>query len=251
MPSSISPDPSTHNPDDLLELPLDALAPWWQEVLTGKWDQSRDYLGKAGLSREALWSAHWHGGAAAVRELTPQPAPRSEQFWDVFVYNCLDYPHDARWAYDRAVAECRRAADRARQERLVADSPTSPHPEGTRRALAYLHDRGAHFVLLADKKPLWKGYQKRRPALELVLQHGEIGLVPWSIETTALDFDSGKSGQLQLKHPPWLPWRRDVANTSITATTSHAETGTGTPSAAAGRYAARTAFCGCGTRKGR
>ena len=98
-----------HDPHGLLELPLEALAPWWQEVLTGQWDQSRNYLGKAGLSREALWSAHWHGGAAAVRELTPQPAPRSEQFWDVFVYNCLDYPHDARWAYDRAVEETQAA----------------------------------------------------------------------------------------------------------------------------------------------
>ena len=41
---------------------------------------------------------------------------------------------------------------------LGTDTPTSPHPEATRRALAYLHDRGAHFVLLAHKKFLWKGF---------------------------------------------------------------------------------------------
>ena len=210
MPSSISPDPSTHNPDDpddLLELPLDALAPWWRKILSTP-NLSLDvndqtFLASAGTSRDELWSAYWHGDAEAARRLMPQPAPRSETFWYQFVfdgaYHSLD---ETRRAYAEAVAECRRAALRARQERLVADSPTSPHPESTRRALAYLHDRGAHFVLLADKKPLWKGYQKRRPALELVLQHGEIGFVPWSIETTALDVDSGKSGQLQLKHPP-------------------------------------------------
>ena len=81
-------------------------------------------------------------------------------------------------------------------------SPTSPHPQDTRRALAYLHDRGAHFVLLADKKPLWKGYLKRRPALETVLHAPELGIVPWSLQNTALDVDRGEPVQLCLFHPP-------------------------------------------------
>ena len=82
------------------------------------------------------------------------------------------------------------------------ETPTSPHPEDTRRALAYLHDRGAHFVVLADKKPLWKGYLKRRPALETVLHSPELGVVPWSLQNTALDVDRGEPVQLCLFHPP-------------------------------------------------
>ena len=82
------------------------------------------------------------------------------------------------------------------------DTPTSPHPKETRRALAYLHDRGAHFVLLADKKPLWKGYLKRRPALETVLHSPELGIVPWSLRNTVLDVDRGEPVQLCLFHPP-------------------------------------------------
>ena len=82
------------------------------------------------------------------------------------------------------------------------DTPTSPHPEATRRALAYLHDRGAHFVLLADKKPLWLGYLTRRPALETVLHSPELGIIPWSIQSTALDVDRGQPVQLCLFRPP-------------------------------------------------
>ena len=85
---------------------------------------------------------------------------------------------------------------------LGTKSLTSPHPEETRRALAYLHDRGAHFVLLADKKPLWKGYLKRRPALETVLHSPELGVVPWSLGNTVLDVDRGEPVQLCLFHPP-------------------------------------------------
>ena len=82
------------------------------------------------------------------------------------------------------------------------DTPTSPHPEETRRALAYLHDRGAHFVLLADKKPLWQGYLKRRPALETVLHSPELGIIPWSVQNTALAYDRGQPLQLCVFHPP-------------------------------------------------
>ena len=80
--------------------------------------------------------------------------------------------------------------------------PASPHPEDTRRALAHLHDRGAHFVLLDDKKPLWRGYLKRRPALETVLYAPDLGIIPWSLGSTALDVDRGKPVQLCLFHPP-------------------------------------------------
>ena len=111
------------------------------------------------------------------------------------------------------------------------DAPASPHPEETRRALAYLHDRGTHFVLLADKKPLWKGYLKRRPALETVLHSPELGIVPWSLGSTALDVDRGEPVQLCLFHPPWSSWRRaaPAAVTCTTATRNRAATVTGAP----------------------
>jgi hypothetical protein len=78
----------------------------------------------------------------------------------------------------------------------------SPHPETTRRAPAYPHDRGAQFVLLVDKKPLWQGYPKRRPALETVLHSPELGIVPWNVLNTALDVDRGQPVQLCLLHLP-------------------------------------------------
>ena len=56
--------------------------------------------------------------------------------------------------------------------------------------------------LLADKKPLWKGYLKRRPALETVLHSAELGIVPWSLQNTALDVDRGEPVQLCFFHPP-------------------------------------------------
>ena len=84
---------------------------------------------------------------------------------------------------------------------------TSPHPEKTRRALTYLHDLQAHFVLLVStgdgKKPLWSGYMRWRLALEHVLHHGDgLGIIPWSIQTTALDVDAGEPFQLSLFHHP-------------------------------------------------
>ena len=130
-------------------------------------------------------------------------------------------------------------------------TPNSPHPEHTRRALAYLHDRGAHFVLLAGKKPLWQGYLKRRPALETVLHSPELGIIPWSVGSTALDVDRGEPVQLCLFHPPWSFWRRArrSAVTCTTGTRNHAETGIGMLSAAAGKYVGPMAFCGCGTHR--
>ena len=70
------------------------------------------------------------------------------------------------------------------------------------QALTSLHDRGGHFVILDGKKPLWKAYLKRRPALETVLHSPELGIVPWSLGSTALDVDRGEPVQLCLFHPP-------------------------------------------------
>ncbi len=82
------------------------------------------------------------------------------------------------------------------------DTPASSHPEPTRRALAYLHDRGAHIVLLADKKPFWQGYPKRRLALETVLHSPEPGILTWNVQNTALAVDHGQPVQLCLLRLP-------------------------------------------------
>ena len=88
------------------------------------------------------------------------------------------------------------------EQPLVIVNHESPHSEKSRRALTYLHDRGAHFVLLTGKRPLWRGYMTRRPALETVLHSPDLGIVPWSLHTTALDVDAGATEGLAAAHPP-------------------------------------------------
>ena len=65
--------------------------------------------------------------------------------------------------------------------------------------LRYLHSRGLHAVLCGeDKRPVWghaRGWQKRRPTLELLELHerrgGLVGIVPSSVACTAFDLDRG------------------------------------------------------------
>ena len=69
---------------------------------------------------------------------------------------------------------------------------TNPHYEAPSdsQAIRFLHDRGGHFVLCRGKRPIWPGWHKRRPDLASTLAHGsEIGLIPYSIGTSALDVD--------------------------------------------------------------
>lgn len=71
-------------------------------------------------------------------------------------------------------------------------------------ALTYLHQRGAHLVLCRDKRPLagfpWRNHT---PDLDCVLAHtGNIGIIPFSVGTSALDVDRGEPHQLSLLHPP-------------------------------------------------
>ena len=64
-------------------------------------------------------------------------------------------------------------------------------------AVAYLHDRGGHYVLCHGKRPIWPGWQRRRPGLDTVLAHdGPLGIVPYSLGTSALDVDYGDVGEL-------------------------------------------------------
>ena len=71
-------------------------------------------------------------------------------------------------------------------------------------ALTYLRDRGAHFVLCRDKRPLsgfpWRDHT---PDLDCVLAHrGNVGIIPFSVGTSALDVDKGESTQLSMFHQP-------------------------------------------------
>ena len=64
-------------------------------------------------------------------------------------------------------------------------------------AVAFLHDGGGHFVLCHGKRPIWPRWQRRRPGLDTVVAHGQdLGLIPWSIRTSALDVDHGEVGEL-------------------------------------------------------
>ena len=64
-------------------------------------------------------------------------------------------------------------------------------------AVAYLHGRGGHYVLCEGKRPIWPRWQRRRPGLDTVIAHaGPLGIVPWSLGTSALDVDIGDIGEL-------------------------------------------------------
>ena len=85
--------------------------------------------------------------------------------------------------------------------------PTTPHPKRQAAAYRTLYDRGARFVLCrADKRPLWRRWQKRRPDLATVQLHVKggdpVGLVPFSIKSTGLDVDRGDPSQLFSLYPP-------------------------------------------------
>ena len=70
-------------------------------------------------------------------------------------------------------------------------------------ALEDLYDRGAHFVLCRGKKPIHKGWPRRRPSLEAVAAHGpELGIIPTSIGASALDVDHGDVNRLVAKTAP-------------------------------------------------
>lgn len=66
-------------------------------------------------------------------------------------------------------------------------------------------DHGAHIVLAdSDKRPCWLdtgpySWPRRRPSSEVIETHrGWFGIVPWSIETTGLDVDTGDPLQLSI-----------------------------------------------------
>ena len=70
-------------------------------------------------------------------------------------------------------------------------------------AVAYLYDRGGHYVLCHGKRPIWSRWQRRRPGLDTVLAHaGPLGIVPWSLGTSALDVDDGDVGELIVATAP-------------------------------------------------
>ena len=75
--------------------------------------------------------------------------------------------------------------------------------------VARLVSAGAHLVLCRpDKRPLWRGWQKRRPSADVSVAHldgahGPIGVVPWSLHSTALDVDQGDPGELFDNYAPW------------------------------------------------
>ena len=77
------------------------------------------------------------------------------------------------------------------------------NPTQNPTALQTLFDAGGHFVLAkADKRPLWRSWDRLRPPLDLVQAHdGPLGLKPWSVGTTGLDVDHGDPSLLLEDHP--------------------------------------------------
>ena len=82
-------------------------------------------------------------------------------------------------------------------------NPSDQHKKNALRAIQRLN---AHFVLCrGDKSPITTGWQMLRPPIARVLAHfpsGPLGIVPFSIQTTALDKDHGDASQLIAEFPP-------------------------------------------------
>ena len=85
------------------------------------------------------------------------------------------------------------------------------HSAAINQAIESLHDRGAHFVLCRGgngkqrKAPITANWPKIRPPVSRVLAHypnRPLGIVPWSVHTTALDKDEGDASQLIAERPP-------------------------------------------------
>ena len=80
------------------------------------------------------------------------------------------------------------------------------------QALQSLYNAGGHFVICTEsKRPLWKGWQRVRPSLDVVQGHdGPLGIKPWSVSTSALDVDTGDPTILIEDHQPLavVPSRR-------------------------------------------
>ena len=83
-------------------------------------------------------------------------------------------------------------------------------------SVARLTAAGAHLVLCRpDKRPLWRGWQRRWPGADTARAHlnsekGPLGVVPASLRSTALDVDTGDPLHLFGEYPPWadIPSRR-------------------------------------------
>ena len=67
-----------------------------------------------------------------------------------------------------------------------------------KESIGVIHNSGGHLVLCRpDKTPVWAGWQRQRPTLDISIQHdGLLGLVPYSLGATALDVDQGPWKQL-------------------------------------------------------
>ena len=67
-----------------------------------------------------------------------------------------------------------------------------------KESIGVIHNSGGHLVLCRpDKTPVWAGWQRQRPTLDISIQHdGPLGLIPYSLGATALDVDQGPWRQL-------------------------------------------------------
>lgn len=76
------------------------------------------------------------------------------------------------------------------------------------QAIKALAERGAHFVVAAaDKRPLDKGWQRQGASVDRAIEaHADeqqlLGIIPASIDMTALDIDHGDADKIADFHPP-------------------------------------------------
>ena len=74
---------------------------------------------------------------------------------------------------------------------------------------------GAHLVLcLPNKRPIWPRWNRRKPSADVAITHleteGPLGVIPWSLRSSALDIDFGDPDALLKAFAPWadIPSRK-------------------------------------------
>ena len=89
---------------------------------------------------------------------------------------------------------------------MLSKSYPTTRSKSNEKAIQFLAERGAHFVLCRENKaPLWAKWQKRAPSLDVAVAHldmGPLGVVPWSIRASGLDVDFGSPDDLISEFPP-------------------------------------------------
>ena len=128
-----------------------------------------------------------------------------------------EFLHEIGLPYQECRTSCLSGATYSVTLGTPALTRADPEGESCVRATAEtrIYDAGGHFVLCTpSKRPIWRRWNRRRPPAEVAELHrsedGLLGIIPWSLQSSALDVDHGDPRNLFEHYDPWmdLPSRR-------------------------------------------